>query len=67
MLTFCAFCCNSCDTLTCQAVMKFHGVGNPSKTPAEATALEMGRGPQQQHFRVCFGDKFNDISHEACS
>lgn len=27
-----------------QAVMKFHGVGNPSKTPAEATALEMGRG-----------------------
>ena len=30
----------------CQAVMKFHGVGNPSKTPAEATALEMGRGPK---------------------
>ncbi|CAK9003288.1 Titin (Connectin), partial [Durusdinium trenchii] len=27
-----------------QAVMKFHGVGDPNKTPAEATALEMGRG-----------------------
>eukprot|EP00931_Biecheleriopsis_adriatica_P063274 TRINITY_DN3827_c0_g2_i1.p1 TRINITY_DN3827_c0_g2~~TRINITY_DN3827_c0_g2_i1.p1 ORF type:complete len:541 (-),score=97.37 TRINITY_DN3827_c0_g2_i1:43-1665(-) len=27
-----------------QAVMKFHGVGDPSKTPAEAAALEMGRG-----------------------
>ncbi|CAK9072970.1 unnamed protein product, partial [Durusdinium trenchii] len=24
--------------------MKFHGVGDPNKTPAEATALEMGRG-----------------------
>ena len=43
--------------ILCQAVMKFHGVGNPSKTPAEATALEMGRGPQQQHSRVCFGDR----------
>eukprot|EP00928_Gymnodinium_smaydae_P013897 TRINITY_DN15041_c0_g2_i1.p1 TRINITY_DN15041_c0_g2~~TRINITY_DN15041_c0_g2_i1.p1 ORF type:complete len:576 (-),score=62.18 TRINITY_DN15041_c0_g2_i1:34-1668(-) len=27
-----------------QAVMKFHGVGDPNKTPAEATALEIGRG-----------------------
>mmetsp|Transcript_21618 Transcript_21618/g.50505 ORF Transcript_21618/g.50505 Transcript_21618/m.50505 type:complete len:566 (-) Transcript_21618:142-1839(-) len=27
-----------------QAVMKFHGVGDPTKTPAEATALEMTRG-----------------------
>ena len=27
-----------------KAVMKFHGVGDPNKTPAEATALEMGRG-----------------------
>ncbi|CAE7728023.1 RUS3, partial [Symbiodinium pilosum] len=26
-----------------QAVMKFHGVGDPTKTPAEATALQMGR------------------------
>lgn len=26
-----------------QAVMKFHGVGDPNKTPAEATALQMGR------------------------
>ena len=23
--------------------MKFHGVGDPNKTPAEATALQMGR------------------------
>ena len=28
----------------CKAVMKFHGVGDPTKTPAEATALQMTRG-----------------------
>ena len=27
-----------------QAVMKFHGVGDPTKTPAEATALGLSRG-----------------------
>ncbi|CAE6952852.1 Ttn [Symbiodinium sp. KB8] len=32
------------NTVAClQAVMKFHGVGDPDKTPAEATALQMGR------------------------
>ena len=31
------------DPEVCEAVMKFHGVGDPDKTPAEATALQMGR------------------------
>lgn len=39
-----------------QAVMKFHGVGDPTKTPQEATALEMGRGrpffPFSSHFKT---------------
>ena len=26
-----------------QAIMKFHGVGNPNRTPVEASALELGR------------------------
>ena len=47
-----------------QAVMKFHGVGNPSKTPAEATALEMGRGRQSNSIAADIASEVIPVSHD---